>query len=100
MDSHALFFEIIPATTYSPTWNMQYHRRWRVSLPSSGWDRVGPSSLLSPETLISDSVKLHEIIARLILISSETGFRQFRMNANAISVSASALITIPPMLGM
>lgn len=30
------------AVTYSRTAKPHYHRRWRVSLPSSGWDRVVP----------------------------------------------------------
>jgi hypothetical protein len=36
-------FEDVPAATYSPTKSpWQYHRRWRASLPGSGWDRVFP----------------------------------------------------------
>jgi hypothetical protein len=32
-----------PAASYSPTRSLvQYHRRWRASRPSSGWDRVWP----------------------------------------------------------
>ena len=32
------------AMTYSRMLNAHYHRRVRVSLPSSGWDRVVPRS--------------------------------------------------------
>ena len=32
-----------PAVTYFPTpLPKQYRRRWGVSLPCSGWERVGP----------------------------------------------------------
>src|SRR3546814_20466467 len=33
-----------PAMTYSRMLGAHYHRRLRVSLPSSGWDRVVPRS--------------------------------------------------------
>jgi hypothetical protein len=56
---------LIPAVTYFPTpLPEQYRRRWGISLPCSGWERVGPPRSNHQEASINSVCTIFHDLAR------------------------------------